>query len=74
MEQKCKRAIKILEQFDRLARKLNARLAPGRLAKLKALRDAGIITTADLPARLLRDYPEEFVGLTLAEIRQRCKK
>ena len=38
MDQKCKRAIKILEQFDRLARKLKARLSAKRLARLKELR------------------------------------
>jgi hypothetical protein len=74
MDQKCKRAIKILEQFDRLAAKFKARLSAGRLARLKALRDAGTIRADDLPARLLRDFPKEFVGMTLAEIRQRCGK
>ena len=74
MDQKCKRAIKILEQFDRLARKLKAQLSAGRQAKLKALRDAGTIKADDLPARLRRDFPEEFAGMTLAEIRAHCAK
>jgi hypothetical protein len=74
MDRKCKKAIKILEQFDRLARKFKAKLSPGRMAKLKALRDAGTIQAGDLPARLTRDFPEEFAGMTLAEIRARCGK
>ena len=74
MDPKCKRAIKILEQFDRLANKLGAKLSAGRLARLKDLRDAGTIQAADLPARLTRDFPEEFAGMTLAEIRQHCGK
>jgi hypothetical protein len=74
MDQKCKKAIKILEQFDRLARKLKARLSAKRLAHLKDLRDAGTIQVGDLPARLARAFPDEFAGLTLAEIRQKCEK
>jgi hypothetical protein len=74
MDAKCKKAIKILEQFERLARKLKAKLSRGRLAKLKALRDAGTIQADDLPARLTRDFPEEFAGMTLAEIRAHCGK
>jgi hypothetical protein len=72
VDQKCKRAIKILEQFDRLARKFNVKLSAARLAKLKALRDSGTIQASDLPTRLAGAVPGEFSGMSLAEIRQRC--
>jgi hypothetical protein len=71
---RCKKAIKILEQFDRLAQKLGIRIPPRRLQRLIALRDSGTIKSTDLPAGLLREFPGEFAGLTLAEIRRRCGK
>ncbi|HYT93732.1 MAG TPA: hypothetical protein VEL76_33745 [Gemmataceae bacterium] len=72
MDQKCKRAIKILEQFERLAQKFKAKLSAARLAKLKALRDSGTIQAGDLPARLTRAFPKEFLGMSLAAIRKHC--
>src|SRR5207249_11174746 len=70
----CNKAIKILEQFDRLVRKLGVRISARRLARLKALRDSGQITSSDLPATLAREFPGEFAGMTLAAIRNVCGK
>jgi len=70
----CKRAIKILEQFERLAQKFGIKLAAVRLDQLRRLRDDGTIKSTDLPAKLRMDFPGEFAGTTLAEIRRACAK
>jgi len=71
---RCKKAIKLLEQFERLAKKLGGKLTPKRLQELKDLRDAGKIKSSDLPAKLRAVFPGEFAGLTLKSIRARCGK
>lgn len=70
----CKRAIKILEQFERLAKKMGIKLSAARLDQMRALRGAGSITSTDLPAKLRLDFPGEFAGMTLDAIRQACLK
>jgi hypothetical protein len=72
MSTQCKRAIKILEQYERLAKKLAIRLSPARIAQLNALRDAGQIKSTDLPAKLRLNFPGEFAGMTLDAIRRAC--
>jgi hypothetical protein len=74
MNAQCKRAIKILEQYDRLTRKLAIRLPLARLAQLDALRETGEIKSTDLPAKLRLDFPGEFAGMTLDVIRRTCNK
>ena len=69
---KCHKAIKLLQEYERLMRKHGQRLPPDRLKKLNDLRDAGKITSNDLPAKLRSEFPGEFAGLTLDEIRKRC--
>jgi hypothetical protein len=64
------RAIKILTQYERLAEKLGIRLSPARIAELNRLRDAGRISTSDLPAGLLREFPGNLAGLALDDIRK----
>ncbi len=71
---KCKKALKILEQFDRLAQKLGIRIPARRLRKLNRLRDCETIKSTDLPAGLAREFPGDFAGISLAEIRRRCGK
>jgi hypothetical protein len=71
---RCKKAIKILEQFQRLAHKLGIKISPERLKRLQALRDSGKIKSADLPAKLRLAFPGEFAGMTLETIRTRCGK
>jgi hypothetical protein len=68
----CKKAIKILVQYERLAQKLGIHLSAARIATLNRLRDAGLIRSTDLPAKLRIDFPGEFVGMTLGEIRRAC--
>ena len=68
----CKRAIKILEQYERLAGKRRIKLSAARIQELNRLRDAGVIKSTDLPAKLRPKFPGEFAGLTLAAIRQAC--
>jgi len=70
--QKCRTAIKVLEQFERLAKKLRVRIRAKRLERLQGLRDAGTICSGDLPGTLTRRFPGEFLGMTLDEIRQHC--
>lgn len=69
---RCSRAIKILEQFERLSRKLGIRLTAARLQDLRGRRDAGTIKSTDVPAKLQREFPGEFAGMTLDAIRARC--
>ena len=71
---RCKRAIKILEQYERLAQKLEIKLSHARLEKLKRLRDTGEIKSTDLPATLGSDFPGEFAGMSLRAIRRACGK
>jgi hypothetical protein len=68
----CKKAIKILEQFERLAQKLGIKLSPKRIQDLKNLGDA--IKSTDLPAKLRANFPGEFSGMSLKSIRQHCGK
>jgi hypothetical protein len=70
----CNRAIKMLEQFERLANKYGIKLSPKRMQKLKDLRDAGNIKSSDLPAKLRGEFPGEFAGMTLETIRAKCRK
>jgi hypothetical protein len=64
------KAIKILTQYERLAEKLGIRISARRIEDLDRLRDAGRISTSDLPAGLLREFPGELAGLSLDEIRK----
>jgi len=68
----CRTAIKILTQYERLASERGIHLPPNRLAELNRLRDAGKIKIGDLPATLQREFPNEFAGMTLEEIRKLC--
>lgn len=69
----CDKAIKLLEQYERLAAKLGTQLPPARIAHLNAMRDSGQIRGSDLPGRLQREWPGgQFDGKTLDEIRALC--
>ena len=71
---RCNTAIKLLEQFDRLARKFGIYLSPKRLSDLKKLKNMGKMKSSDLPAKLRSLFPGEFVGMTLEAIRDTCRK
>ena len=71
---RCNTAIKLLRQFERLAKKYGVKLSPKRLAELNTLRDAGKIKSGDLPAKLRSLFPGEFAGMTLATILRKCGK
>ena len=68
----CRPAVKLLEQYERLAAKYGVRLPPNRLADLDRKRDAGTITSNDLPASLRAEFPGQFAGMTLDDIRMAC--
>jgi hypothetical protein len=70
----CRAAIKLLEQFERLARKYGVKVPPKRLKELNKLRDAGKIKSSDLPAKLRSVFPGEFAGMTLEAVRDKCSK
>jgi hypothetical protein len=74
MTDKCKKAIKLLEQFERLARKYGIRISLKRLQALKNKRDRGTIKSTDLPAKLRGEFPSEFAGKTLDTIRKECSQ
>ena len=69
----CQKAIKLLEQYERLAQKYGSNLTPKRIDELNRKRDAGTITSNDLPGAMQREFPGEFAGMTLNEIREACK-
>jgi hypothetical protein len=69
---RCRKAIKILEQFERLAKKFAVRLSANRLDHLTTLREAGTIKVGDLPATLRVNFPSELTDMTLEEIRRHC--
>ena len=66
--------MKLLEQFERLARKLGISIPPRRLADLRDLRDRETIRSGDLPPRLRSMFPGEFAGKSLKTIRDECRK
>ncbi len=69
----CNKAIKALEQYERLSRKLGKQIPPKRLSELNRKRDTGIITSKDLPGFL--EFPGgQLEGMTLNAIRQLCGK
>ena len=71
---KCRQAIKILEQYERLAEKQAAKIPPNRLTNLNLLRDTGMLTINHLPGSLHKKFPREFQNMTLAEIREYFKE
>ena len=62
-------AIKILTQYERLAKKFGLQLSRQKIEELNRLRDNGLIKLANLPAKLHQEFPGEFRDLTLDEIR-----
>ncbi len=72
-KQDCNKAIKILTQYQRLAKDRNVKLSPQRIAELNRKRDAGTITSNDLPGTLQREFPGQFNGMTLNEICRLCR-
>ncbi|HEY9610694.1 hypothetical protein [Allocoleopsis sp.] len=72
-KQECRKAKKILEQYQRLAEKHGVRLSPRRLEELNELREAKTITINALPSTLRREFPlGTFNSMTLAEIEELC--
>ena len=70
----CNKAIKLLMQYERLAKKYGLKLSAKQLQRLDAKRDAGTITSSDLAGKLQSEFPNEFAGMTLDEIREVCNK
>jgi hypothetical protein len=68
----CKLAIKVLTQYERLAEKLGVKLSPKRLRELNRKRDNRTITINDLPAKLRRNFPGYFNGMSLRDIARQC--
>lgn len=73
-KKECQTALKILTQYERLARKLHKNIPEERLAELNGLRDAEDITINDIPATLGHEFPGVFGNMTLEEIRQLCNQ
>jgi hypothetical protein len=71
---KCHKAIKLLQEYERLMKKYGKPLPRKRLMELNALRDAEKITSNDLPAKLRSEFPGKFAGMTLGGIRKECGK
>jgi len=73
-KQECHQAIKLLKQYARLAGKYHVQLPPPRLKSLDDKRDAGTITSDDLPARIRNAFPGSLRGRTLEDIEDLCKR
>ena len=69
----CRTAIKLLREYERLAAKLGKQIPTSRLAELNRKRDAGTITSNDLPGSLLTRFPGQFAGMTLRQIVLVCE-
>ncbi|MGI2907148.1 hypothetical protein [Tolypothrix sp. VBCCA 56010] len=69
----CNKAVKILTQYERLAKKFGVNLGDRRLAELNRLRDAGQITINQIPGTLRGEFPTgNFGEMTLQQIRDLC--
>lgn len=64
------KAIKILTQYQRLAKKYDINLSEKKIEFLNKLRSQGIIKITNLPAKLRTEFPGEFSNMTLNEIRE----
>jgi hypothetical protein len=73
MSKVCNLTLKLLTQYERLAAKYGVKLTKEKVAALDELRAQGMITSNDLPATLQREFPGQFQGLTLNEVRQICQ-
>ena len=67
-------AIKLLEQFERLAKKLGIAMPPKKLAELRDRKNNQTIRSSDLPPKLGSMFPGEFAGKSLKTIRDVCRK
>ncbi|WP_013207813.1 hypothetical protein [Ralstonia solanacearum] len=63
-----------MEQVERLAQKLGKKLPPKRLDDLRRKINDGTITSDDLPGDIQQEFPPEFRGKSLNEIRRMCGK
>ena len=70
----CNKAIKLLEQAVRLAEKGGAKLSEKAKKELQDKINNGTITVDDLPGGIRGQFPSEFKGMTLSEIRKICGK
>jgi uncharacterized Zn-binding protein involved in type VI secretion len=70
----CNKAIKLLEQADRLAQKKGKKLPEKRKLALAAKIAAGTITSSDLPGSIQNEFPAKLKGKTLTEVRAICGK
>ncbi len=68
----CKKAVKLLEQYQRLARKYGLAMPAIRIQDLNDRRSEGTIKSTDLPAKLRAEFPGEFAGMSLVEIKNIC--
>ncbi len=70
----CQTAIKILTQYERLAKKFGKKIGENRLRELDSLRELGEITINDLPATLRSEFPTgKFGNMNLKNIRHMCE-
>lgn len=68
----CDKAVKLLTQVLRLAEKYKIKLSPKRKNELQAKINNGTITSNDLPGKIQSEFPGEFKGKTLNDIRKEC--
>jgi len=72
-KEECAKAIKVLTAYERILNDKGKKLSPKRKKELDRKRDAGTITSNDLPGGL--DFPGgQLEGQMLKKIRELCKK
>lgn len=70
----CSKAIKLLEQVERLAQKYGKKLSKQRLEELRQKIQNGSISSNDLPGFMQAEFPARFQGMSLSQIREICSK
>ncbi|TLF96655.1 hypothetical protein FEK35_28315 [Nocardia cyriacigeorgica] len=68
----CDKAIKLLTQVIRLSEKYKVNLSQKRKKELQAKINNGTITSNDLPGKIQAEFPGEFKGKSLNEIKKEC--
>ena len=71
-KKECSTAIKILTQYERLAKKYGIKISQSRLRQLDVLRDKGMIKLTDIPAKLREKFPGTFSEDNLDDIYRKC--
>ncbi|MFR9750968.1 hypothetical protein ACL02S_08020 [Nocardia sp. 004] len=68
----CSKAMKLFKEAPRLLAKNKGKSDRAKMNNLKAKVDNGSATSYDLPGSIQREFPGEFKGKTISEIKREC--